>query len=78
VRELPVRCGWNVIDDNLLACSESHILEVFQMLEGQKKLGHRIFITGGLEAPKIIEWHNELLKQLRPKKIFFGCDDDEK
>jgi hypothetical protein len=23
-------------------------------------------------------WHIELLKKLRPKEIFFGCDDDEK
>jgi hypothetical protein len=78
VRELPVRCGWNVIDDNLLACSESHIREVFQMLQGQKKQGKRTFFTGGLEAAKIREWHIELLKKLRPKEIFFGCDTEEK
>jgi len=78
VRELPVRWGWNVTDDNLLACSESHIREVFQMLEGQKKSGYRTFFTGGLEAARIREWHVELLKKLRPKEIFFGCDDDGK
>jgi hypothetical protein len=78
VRELPVREGWNCLDDNLMACSEFHIREVFQMLEGQKKLGHRTFFTGGLEAARIREWHVELLKKLRPKEIFFGCDDDRK
>jgi hypothetical protein len=78
VRELPVRLGANVLDDNLLACSESHIREVFQMLEGQKKLGRRTFFTGGLEAALVREWHIELLKKLRPKEIFFGCDTEEK
>jgi hypothetical protein len=78
VRELPVKDGWNVIDDNLISCSESHIRKVFEMLEGQKKLGHRIFLTGGLEAARLREYHVELLKKLRPKEIFFGCDDEEK
>ncbi|GHS88900.1 hypothetical protein AGMMS49957_11210 [Synergistales bacterium] len=78
VRELPVREGRNVLDDNLLACSESHIRAVFKMLERQKKQKHRTFFTGGLEAARIQEWHIELLKKLRPKEIFFGCDTEEK
>jgi hypothetical protein len=78
VRELLIRPGANVVDDNLLACSESHIQKVFQMLEEQKKLGHRILFTGGFEAMLIREWHIELLKKLRPKEIFFGCDTDAK
>jgi hypothetical protein len=78
VRELPIREGWNVIDDNLLACSEAHIREVFRMLEEQKRQGRRTFFTGGLEAARIREWHIELLKRLRPKEIFFGCDTEEK
>ncbi|MEG6512391.1 hypothetical protein V6C32_10755 [Desulforamulus ruminis] len=36
IRELPVTEGNNVLDDNLLACSESHIREVFDMLKKQK------------------------------------------
>jgi hypothetical protein len=78
LRELSVCQGWNLLDDNVLACSESHIHKVFQMLEGQKKLGHRIFLTGGLEAARLRQWHVELLKKLRPKEIFFGCDDEVK
>jgi hypothetical protein len=78
VRELPVRSGNNLLDDNLLACTESHIQKVFKMLGEQKKLHRRTFFTGGLEAARIREWHVELLKKLRPKEIFFGCDDDEK
>jgi hypothetical protein len=78
VRELPIREGNNILDDNLLACSESHIKKVFSMLEGQKQKGHRTFFTGGLEAAKIRQWHVELLKDLRPKQVFFGCDTEEK
>jgi hypothetical protein len=78
VRELPIREGANVLDDNLLACSESHIKKVFRMLEGQKRRGRRTFFTGGLEAARIRAWHVELLKRLRPKEIFFGCDTEEK
>ncbi len=36
VRELPVRDGWNVLDDNLLACSGTHINRVFAMLRRRK------------------------------------------
>jgi hypothetical protein len=78
VRELPIRSGWNILDDNLLACSKSHIRKVFEMLEEQKKLRRRILFTGGLEAALVREWHIELLKKLRPKEIFFGCDTEEK
>lgn len=32
LRELPIHEGCNVLDDNLLACSENHIRAVFTML----------------------------------------------
>ena len=47
LRELPITEGWNVLDDNLLACSERHIRAVFAMLARQSE--HPSF-TGGLEA----------------------------
>jgi hypothetical protein len=72
VRELPIRQGWNLIDDNFLACSEKHIRSVFAMLNRQKR-GITQF-TGGLEAARLKPWHVELLKELRPKQIFFAFD----
>jgi hypothetical protein len=72
VRELPIREGWNLIDDNFLACSEKHIRAVFSMLNRQKR-GMTQF-TGGLEAARLKPWHVELLKGLRPKQIFFAFD----
>ena len=33
IRELPITDGWNVMDNNLLRCSERHIRAVFEMLQ---------------------------------------------
>ena len=37
LRELPITPGWNVLDNNLLQCSEQHIRNVFNMLSQQKE-----------------------------------------
>ncbi len=74
VRELPIREGWNVLDDNFLACSDRHIRRVFLMLQNQKKQGHRVQFTGGLEAARLQPWHVMLLRDLKPKQIFFAYD----
>jgi hypothetical protein len=71
VRELPVTEGWNVLDDNILSCSESHIRAVFAMLAKQKK---RPLFTGGLEAAKLKPWHVEELARLKPSRMFFAYD----
>ena len=71
VRELPVTGGWNVADDNLLACSPQHIRSVFAMLGRQKK---RPVFSGGLEARKLKKWHVEELVKLKPKQMFFAYD----
>jgi hypothetical protein len=72
VRELPITEGNNILDDNLLACSEAHIRKVFAMLKRQK-YGRPMF-TGGLEAARLKDWHVELLRLVRPKEIFFAYD----
>lgn len=71
VRELPIRDGWNVLDDNLLACSEDHVRAVFAMLKRQER---RAEFTGGLEAARLKPWHVELLRDLKPKQVFFAYD----
>jgi len=73
-QELPIRDGWNVLDDNLLACSEGHIRAVFAMLARQ---GQRVAFTGGLEADKLEDWHVGLLASLNAKpSLFFAYDED--
>jgi radical SAM superfamily enzyme YgiQ (UPF0313 family) len=51
IRELEIKDGNNILDDNLLACSEDHIRKVFDMLKKQKY--GRPFFTGGLEAARL-------------------------
>ena len=69
--ELPVTEGWNIIDDNLLACGEEHIQRVFAMLKRQE---NRAAFTGGLEAARLRDWHVELLADLGPDRMFFAYD----
>jgi len=71
VRPLPIRDGWNVLDDNLLACPEEHIRAVFAMLKRQTE---RAQFTGGMEAARLEPWHVDALRELRPKQIFFAYD----
>lgn len=74
IRELQIKDGWNVLDDNLLACSERHIRSVFSMLTKVKSTGHRIEFTGGLEAARLRQWHVDLLRSVKPKQLFFAYD----
>lgn len=73
VRELPITDGWNVLDDNLFACTEKHQRSVFEMLKRNKKAGPVQF-TGGLEAKRLEAWHVEALRDLKPKQLFFAND----
>ena len=74
IRELAIRDGWNVLDDNLLACSEAHVHAVFAMLARQPK---RPQFTGGLEAARLLPWHAEALRELRPRQVFFAYDTED-
>lgn len=71
IRELPITDGWNVLDDNLLACSDGHVQRVFNMLHLQPK---RAEFTGGFEALRLKSWHVTELRKLKPKSIFFAYD----
>lgn len=74
-RELQICDGWNVLDDNLLACSDVHIRSVFKMLARQK---HRAEFTGGLHAERLRQWHVDLLTQLRPRPVVWLAYDEER
>ena len=70
--ELEIKEGNNILDPNLLACSDQHVREVFEMLKRQK-YGNPLF-TGGLEAARLKDWHAAELKKLRPESMFFAYD----
>ncbi len=71
LRELPVTDGWILTDDNLLACSDRHIDEVFAMLARQPR---RPQFCGGLEAKLLTPAMAERLKEVKPESIFFAYD----
>lgn len=71
IRELDIADGWNVLDSNLLQCSEGHIRAVFAMLARQPE---QAVFTGGLEAAILKDWHIHLLSELKPKRIYFAYD----
>lgn len=71
LRELPIKDGWNVLDDNLLACSEHHIRAVFDMLKRQPQ---RPEFTGGLEAKILKPWHCDLLRESKTRRMYFAYD----
>ena len=75
IRELPITEGHNLLDSNILACSDEHIKAVFAMLaEGKKKYKKPIEFTGGLEAARLKTWHVQALRELKPKQLFFAYD----
>ena len=69
---MPIHDGWNVLDDNLLACPRDHVEAVFDMLRRQKR---RVEFTGGLEALSLQDYQVELLASLKPRpKMYFAYD----
>lgn len=76
IRLLPIQDGWNVLDDNLLACPEDHFRAVIAMLTRQKR---RVEFTGGLQASRLTDWHVEGFASLTPRPVcFFAYDDPDK
>jgi len=73
IRELPITDGWNVMDDNLLACNEQHIRDVFKMLKKYKSKD-KLRFTGGLEAARLKDWHIDLFKEVVPRLMYFAYD----
>ena len=69
---LPIHPGWNILDDNLLACPRPHVEAVFAMLREQPG---RVEFTGGLEALALQDYQVDLLASLKPRpNMFFAYD----
>jgi hypothetical protein len=71
LRILEIKDGWDVLDNNLLACPTEHQEAVFEML---LKQGEPAKFTGGLEAARITPWHCEWLKRLKTDSIWTAFD----
>ena len=70
LKELKIHPGNNIIDNNLLACSGSHINKVFQMLKNQ----NNIQFSGGLENSRINEKIVDQLRGLKIGQLFLAYD----
>ena len=71
LRELKIKPGYIVNDNNLLACSQGHILEVFDMLANQKKGAE---FKGGLDITYLSSWHVDLMKGIKVNELWVACD----
>ena len=71
LRLLPIKDGWNVLDNNLLACPRHHQEAVFQMLLRQPSAP---CFTGGFEARRVTEWHAEWMVRLKPETLWMAYD----
>jgi len=67
----PIRPGWIVQDSNLLACSESHVRAVFDMLRTQP---HPAKFCGGLDKDFLRKWHRPLFDSIRIDELWLACD----
>lgn len=71
LRELAIKPGWIVQDNNLLATSERHIRAVFDMLRAQNR---RIYFNGGLDKHFFQPWHRALFDSISIGELWFACD----
>jgi hypothetical protein len=71
VRELKINPGWIIQDNNLLACSDTHIRAVFDMLREQ---GRAAYFNGGLDKHFLKDWHRDLFDSIKLGELWFACD----
>jgi len=70
IKELPIQPGNVIQDNNILACSDKHVREVFKMLKTQKA----VCFKGGLEAARVTEAIAEEMRGLRIRELWLACD----
>lgn len=71
LRLLDIKPGWDILDNNLLACPRSHIEAVLDMLEGQPCPAR---FTGGIDARLVEPWFAERLGQMRVQILYTAYD----
>jgi len=71
LRELKIKPGWIIQDNNLLACSKKHIEAVFDMFREQNK---SIKFSGGLDSDFFSDWHRKLIDSIKIDELWFSCD----
>lgn len=75
-KEIAVRPGHIIQDNNILAASKGHFRKVMGMLHNQTKA---VILRGGLEAQRLTDWHVQELGCLRRiNELWFACDADSR
>lgn len=70
LRELEIKPGNIVNDNNILACSRPHFEAVCEMLQGQNVIQFK----GGLDIDYLESWHVEHFKKMRLDELWIACD----
>ena len=73
LRELAIKPGYILQDNNLLQCSRPHLERVFAMCRQQK---HAVSFPGGFEAALVSDWVAGELRSLRIGEIWLAADHD--
>ena len=71
LRLLPIQNGYDILDNNLLACPRPHIEAVLDMLERQRELAR---FTGGIDARLCQSWFAERLARMRIRVLYTAFD----
>lgn len=71
LRLLEIKPGWDILDNNLLACPRNHIDAVLNMLEGQK---HPSRFTGGIDSRLCQSWFASRLGKMRLQILYTAYD----
>jgi len=71
LRVLAIQPGWDILDNNLLACSRPHIEAVLDMLEGQPRAAR---FTGGIDPRLCRPWFAKRLGRMRVQILYTAYD----
>ena len=71
LRTLEIKDGYDILDNNLLACPREHIQAVLDMLAHQKR---KAMFRGGLDARLLKEWFADRIVEIGLKQAFFAYD----
>ncbi len=71
LRLLDIKPGWDILDNNLLACPREHIEAVLNMLETQPRAAR---FTGGIDARLCRPWFAKRLGAMRAQILYTAYD----
>jgi hypothetical protein len=71
IRELSIKPGHIIQDNNLLACSTGHVIMVFQMLHDVNKPA---IFSGGLDIDYLKPFHVDMMKAIKIDELWFAAD----